>query len=133
VPKRRDNLCQCKPAQLQVAHKTGVRLHICMETFSWKWVSDKSDDLAEGGFGIEQRAMQNITDTQQTTAKAGTQYWRFTQHKKTQLFVVFFSCYVYAMMIISGSVIQEFMFIIWGTSTIKVLTENKVTSFNLHM
>jgi len=43
-----------------------------METFSWKYVSDNSDDLAEGGFGIEQRAMQNITDTQQTTAKAGT-------------------------------------------------------------
>jgi len=47
--------------------------------------------------------------------------------------VVFFSCYVYAMMIISGSVIQEFMLIISGTSTIKVLTENKVISFNLHI
>jgi len=54
--------------------KIGVRLHICIETFSWKYVSDNSDDLPEGGFGIEQRGMQNITDTQQTTAKAGTQY-----------------------------------------------------------
>lgn len=87
VPKRRHNLCHCKPAQLNVAHRTGVRLHICMETFSWKYVSDSSDDLAEGQFGIEQRAMQNITDTQQTTAKAGTQYRRFTQHKKIQFFV----------------------------------------------
>lgn len=63
MPKRRDNLCHCKHAQLHVAHKTGVWLHIGMETFSWKYVSDNSDDLAEGGFGIEQRAMQNITNT----------------------------------------------------------------------
>jgi len=47
--------------------------------------------------------------------------------------VVFFSCYVYAMMIISGSVIQEFMLVTSGTSTIKVLTGNKFTSFNLHI
>jgi len=47
--------------------------------------------------------------------------------------VVFFCCYVYAVMIMSGSVIQEFTFIISGTSTIKVLTENKVTSYNLHI
>jgi hypothetical protein len=57
-----------------VAQKTEVLLHMCMETFSSKYVSDNSDDLIEEGFGIEQREMQNVTDTQQTTAKAGTQY-----------------------------------------------------------